>query len=79
MSSSAVLVKPPFRADHVGSLIRPKPLFEKRALLLANGCSLDELKIVEDEAVKHVVKLQRHVGIRTITDGELRRFVAKHN
>lgn len=68
---------PPFRAEHVGSLLRPKALYEKRQALEAKECSLSDLKPVEDEAIKHVVKLQQEIGIKTITDGELRRFVGK--
>jgi len=70
---STLHLNPPFRAEHVGSLLRPKPLREKRALFANKQCSAEELKVVEDEAVSHVVKLQRDLGIRTITDGEQRR------
>ncbi|KAI3621808.1 methionine vitamin-b12 [Moniliophthora roreri] len=74
MASVASLhVKPPFRADHVGSLLRTKPLYEKRALLEEGKCSAEELREVEDKAIKHVVALQRELGIKTITDGEMRR------
>ncbi|KAF9568459.1 UROD/MetE-like protein [Agrocybe pediades] len=66
-------LSPPFRAEHVGSLLRPVPLFEKRKALEAGQCSAGDLRPVEDEAVKHVLKLQQDVGIKTITDGEMRR------
>ena len=65
--------RPPFRAEHVGSLLRPKTLLEKRKEIEVSHRIPRNLKSVEDEAVKHVVKLQRDVGIKTITDGELRR------
>jgi len=68
-------LSPPFRAEHVGSLLRPKALYEKRRALEAGECSACDLKSVEDQAVKHVLKLQQDVGIKTITDGEMRRFV----
>src|SRR5213080_2018790 len=58
---------PPFRADHVGSLLRPKSLLAARE---RNDPNLREL---EDEAVRDAVKLQRDAGLRTATDGEFRR------
>ena len=67
--SSTVHLRPPFRAEHIGSLLRPKALFEKRQQLESS-----DLKAVEDDAIKYVVELQRNVGIKTITDGELRRL-----
>lgn len=70
---SPVHLRPPFRAEHVGSLLRPKPLLEKRQALEAKKCALSDLKPVEDEAIKDVVKLQQDIGIKTITDGEFRR------
>ncbi|KAK0245565.1 hypothetical protein EDD85DRAFT_783439 [Armillaria nabsnona] len=73
MSARKLHISPPFRAEHVGSLIRPQDLFQKRSLIESHGCSLDELAIAEDAAVRHVVKLQQGVGIKTITDGEMRR------
>jgi len=71
--TSAIQLQPPFRAEHIGSLLRPKALFEKRQQLISKQCTLSDLKPVEDSAIKHVVELQRNVGIKTITDGELRR------
>jgi 5-methyltetrahydropteroyltriglutamate--homocysteine methyltransferase len=59
--------KPPFRADHVGSLLRPPELLAARK---RNDPNLREL---EDEAIRDVVALQRDVGLRTATDGEFRR------
>lgn len=74
MSPSASLhLSPPFRAEHVGSLLRPAALFQKREALENNLCSQQDLKDLEDDAIKHVVKLQKEVGIKTITDGEQRR------
>ena len=74
MSSATVQSQPPFRAEHIGSLVRPEALFEKRLQLESKQCTLSDLKPVEDNAIKHVVELQRNVGIKTITDGELRRL-----
>jgi len=70
---STIRLQPPFRAEHIGSLLRPKALFEKRQQLESKQCTSSDLKPIEDDAIKHVVELQRHVGIKTITDGELRR------
>lgn len=65
---------PPFHVEHVGSLLRPKELLDKRSQLQHQQCTADELKVVEDAAVASVVKLQQELGIRTITDGEMRRY-----
>ncbi|KAG6873567.1 hypothetical protein C0992_008612 [Termitomyces sp. T32_za158] len=66
-------LNPPFRAEHIGSLLRPPVLLEKRGLFEQRGISAEELRAAEDEAVERVVRLQRDVGMRTITDGEMRR------
>lgn len=66
---------PPYRAEHVGSLLRPPLLLERRSQFDAKLCTPEELKEAEDAAIKEVVELQRQIGIRTITDGEMRRFV----
>src|SRR3954452_443195 len=65
--------KPPFRADHVGSLLRPQKLLKAREQHAAGGIGDDELRAAEDEAIRDVVKMQSDVGIRTATDGEFRR------
>jgi len=70
---TSIHLKPPFRAEHVGSLIRPKALFEKRQLHEQGELTLEELKTDEDDAIKHAVKLQQEFGMKTITDGEMRR------
>jgi methionine synthase II (cobalamin-independent) len=64
---------PPFRADHVGSLLRPRQLLDARARFAAGEIDADELRGVEDEAIADVVRMQRDVGLRTATDGEFRR------
>jgi len=64
---------PPFRADHVGSLLRPPELLQAREDHAAGRVDDDELRAVEDAAIRDVVKLQRDVGLRTVTDGEFRR------
>ncbi|MGY1688322.1 5-methyltetrahydropteroyltriglutamate--homocysteine S-methyltransferase [Geodermatophilus sp. SYSU D00867] len=64
---------PPFRADHVGSLLRPASLLEARARHAAREINDAELRGIEDEAIADVVRLQGDVGLRTATDGEFRR------
>ena len=64
---------PPFRADHVGSLLRPKGLLDARARHAAGEIDADELRGIEDEAIADVVRLQEDVGLSTATDGEFRR------
>src|SRR5690349_4498593 len=65
--------KPPFRADHVGSLLRPPKLRQAREQFEKNALSRAELTRVEDEAIREAVKLQEDVGLRLATDGEFRR------
>jgi 5-methyltetrahydropteroyltriglutamate--homocysteine methyltransferase len=65
--------RPPFRADHVGSLLRPPQLLAARADHAAGRIGDAELKAVEDGAIRDAVELQRDVGLRTATDGEYRR------
>jgi 5-methyltetrahydropteroyltriglutamate--homocysteine methyltransferase len=64
---------PPFRADHVGSLLRPQRLLDARARAAAGEIDAAELRGIEDEAIADVVRLQEDVGLRTATDGEFRR------
>jgi 5-methyltetrahydropteroyltriglutamate--homocysteine methyltransferase len=66
-------MKPPFRADQVGSLLRPKVLAEARARFKKNEISSSQLKAVEDESIREAVRKQESVGLESITDGELRR------
>jgi 5-methyltetrahydropteroyltriglutamate--homocysteine methyltransferase len=65
--------KPPFRADHVGSLLRPQRLLTARAERAAGRLSAEELRAVEDDAIRDVVKMQHDVGLLSATDGEFRR------
>ena len=64
---------PPFRADHVGSLLRPPALLDARARHRAGGLDDAGLREAEDTAIRDVVALQRDAGLRTATDGEFRR------
>ncbi len=64
---------PPFRADHVGSLLRPARLTAARAEHKAGRLDAAGLRAVEDDAIREVIALQHEAGLRTVTDGELRR------
>src|SRR6266478_5578357 len=64
---------PPFRADHVGSLLRPPELLRARAEHRAGRVSADELRRVEDAAIRDVVRMQQEIGLEGVTDGEFRR------
>jgi 5-methyltetrahydropteroyltriglutamate--homocysteine methyltransferase len=65
--------KPPFRADHVGSLLRPKHLLDARSKFDSGQISATELRRIEDDAIRHVVRRQEEVGLKSVTDGEFRR------
>jgi 5-methyltetrahydropteroyltriglutamate--homocysteine methyltransferase len=69
----AARLTPPFRADHVGSLLRPPRLATARADHKAGRIDDEGLRAVEDDCIRDVVKLQEDVGLRGITDGEFRR------
>ncbi|MGZ4299843.1 MAG: 5-methyltetrahydropteroyltriglutamate--homocysteine S-methyltransferase [Solirubrobacteraceae bacterium] len=64
---------PPFRADHVGSLLRPPDLARARADFKAGTIDRERLRAAEDEAIRGVIELQRAAGLRSVTDGEFRR------
>ncbi|HXP81420.1 MAG TPA: 5-methyltetrahydropteroyltriglutamate--homocysteine S-methyltransferase [Verrucomicrobiae bacterium] len=64
---------PPFRADHVGSLLRPPELKKARQDRSEGKISAQELKSVEDAAIRRVVTQQEQIGLQSITDGEFRR------
>jgi len=68
------VAKPPYRADHVGSLLRPEPVKEARKKFYEDkSISADELKSVEDTAIVDLIKMQEEVGLPVVTDGETRR------
>jgi hypothetical protein len=75
MISPVLHLSPPFRAEHIGSLKRPNELLQKRALLDQGKITREELGQVEDKYVDQIVKLQRDIGIKAVTDGEFRRWV----
>jgi len=65
--------KPPFKADHVGSFLRPKEIHDARKKRHNDEISAAELRAVEDEAIRGIVKFQEDLGLEGITDGEFRR------
>ena len=65
--------KPPFRADHVGSLLRPKSITNGFKQLRNGEIDSKEFSAIQDEAIRSVVKLQEDAGLKSITDGEFRR------
>ena len=64
---------PPYRAEHIGSLKRPKELLDKRDLFEQGKVGQDELRPVEDKAIANIIEMQRQAGIKAMTDGEFRR------
>lgn len=66
-------LNPPFRADHVGSLLRPRRLKEARERFEHDEIGEDELRAAEDEAIREVVRSQESIGLQGVTDGEFRR------
>src|ERR1700719_1621631 len=65
--------KPPFRADHVGSLLRPPALKEARSRRERGEISADALVAVEDSEIEKVIRRQEDIGLQAVTDGEFRR------
>jgi 5-methyltetrahydropteroyltriglutamate--homocysteine methyltransferase len=65
--------KPPFRADHVGSLLRPPELLKAREEFARGRITAGELRSIEDDAIRDVVRMQEEVGLQSATDGEFRR------
>src|SRR5262245_16150043 len=66
-------LKPPFRAEHIGSFVRPDNLLNAARALKAGKIGNDELKRVADEAIVEIVRFQEDIGMPSVTDGEFRR------
>jgi 5-methyltetrahydropteroyltriglutamate--homocysteine methyltransferase len=66
-------LKPPFRAEHIGSLLRPKALLDQRNRFARGEISREALAVAEDAAIKEALALQERIGLRLATDGEFRR------
>jgi methionine synthase II (cobalamin-independent) len=73
MGSTSRRTSPPFRADHVGSLLRPRRLLQAREDFAAGLISAADLRTVEDREILAAVKMQEQVGLQSATDGEFRR------
>lgn len=71
--TTAARTQPPFRAEHVGSFLRPKFLLEAREKVARGEVDVDSLHSVENDAIRAIVKFQEQLGFRGVTDGELRR------
>src|ERR1700753_2446008 len=65
--------RPPFRADHVGSLLRPKQVLQARDEFAKGEIGAEQLAEVEDAAIRDIIRKQGEVGLKSATDGELRR------
>jgi 5-methyltetrahydropteroyltriglutamate--homocysteine methyltransferase len=65
--------KPPFRADHVGSLLRPEPLKAAREKRAKGELAAADLKAIEDREIERAIKKQEEAGLQAVTDGEFRR------
>ena len=72
-SSLSPRARPPFRADHVGSLLRPRELQEARAAWKSGAMSREALRAVEDRCIAAAIRRQQEIGLRAVTDGEYRR------
>jgi 5-methyltetrahydropteroyltriglutamate--homocysteine methyltransferase len=66
-------IRPPFRADHVGSLLRPAALRDARAKRAKAEISAGSLKAIEDREIERVIRKQEEAGLKAVTDGEFRR------
>ena len=73
LNANGQRTKPPFRADHVGSLLRPAPLKEARAKRAKGEIDAAALKAVEDAEIEKIITKQEEIGLKLATDGEFRR------
>lgn len=72
-SETLVRSKAPFRADQVGSLLRPQSIKEARVKLASGEITREQLREVEDQEIKRVIEKQKEIGLTAVTDGEFRR------
>ncbi len=71
--ANSLRTPPPFRAEHIGSLLRPAELLEAHRALAAHRLSADGYREVEDQCIREAIRLQEEIGLESITDGEFRR------
>ena len=72
-AADAATLKPPFRAEHIGSLLRPAKLLRERARFASGEIDAAQLATAEDEAIIDAIRLQQRLGFKFVTDGEFRR------
>src|SRR5712692_10435101 len=72
-TSMTARTKPPFRADHVGSILRSGPLKEAREKTASGQITAVQLKAVEDQEIPSIIAKQEAIGLQLATDGEYRR------
>jgi hypothetical protein len=72
---SSLKRSPPFRAEHVGSLLRPQELVQKRYDVASGKAQPDELVPLEDKSVAEVVKFQQDCGLKVVSSGEYTRLM----
>jgi len=72
-AADAAAAQPPYRAEHIGSLLRPAKLLRERARFAKGEIDAAELASAEDEAIADAVRLQERLGFKFVTDGEFRR------
>ena len=72
-------LNPPFRAEHIGSFLRPPALLKARAAHAAGRLTDAELRAAEDDAIRDFVALQERLGFQAVTDGEFRRSTYSEN
>ena len=73
LAANTVSATPPFRAEHIGSLLRPAHLLRQRARFANGEINQAELTAAEDEAIVDAIRLQERLGFKFVTDGEFRR------
>jgi methionine synthase II (cobalamin-independent) len=72
---SSLKRSPPFRAEHVGSLLRPQELVQKRYDVASGKANPEDLVPLEDKSVEEVIKLQQDCGLKVVSSGEYTRLV----
>ena len=73
LAAGAIAAQPPFRAEHIGSLLRPAKLLRERARFAKGEINATELAAAEDDAIAEAIRLQEGLGFKFVTDGEFRR------
>jgi len=69
LAAGAIAAQPPFRAEHIGSLLRPAKLLRERARFAKGEINATELAAAEDDAIADAIRLQERLGFKFVTDG----------